>query len=180
MKRTKVTGLETIHLSSKCETVMFMDKSRKVADTCEHVSARGWLICKEATRNFPRHVLGNSIHITARSHLKMKKPGDRKHLAAIQDVWCTPRFKNRQVIVGDKLCYHNHFYWPAHQTTSLEMFFVVYMTILGEDTTSEVPHCIIFSPAPPLLRAGFFSASVYLLSSLGLKDQVWHPYVPKG
>jgi len=75
-----------ILLSFKYERDMFMDKSREVAYTCEHVSARGWLICKQATCNFPRHVVGNSIHIIARSRLKMKKPGDRKQLAYIQDV----------------------------------------------------------------------------------------------
>jgi hypothetical protein len=31
-----------------------MDKSREVANTCERVYARGWLICKQATRNFPK------------------------------------------------------------------------------------------------------------------------------
>jgi len=38
-----------IRLSFKCERDMFMDKSREVAYTCERVSARGWLICKQAT-----------------------------------------------------------------------------------------------------------------------------------
>jgi len=48
-KRTKVTELEMIRLSVKYERDTFMDTSRGVAYTCERVSVRAWLICKQAT-----------------------------------------------------------------------------------------------------------------------------------